>query len=429
MSGRRWRVAGIAEPSSKWFAQMARLSTEAAIPVDFVKCLSADEVRTRLIVGEALSAILVGAAAAGVDMRLAADARDHGCALIGVGAPSGSCWEQLGVAAVLPEAFERDDLVAALTEHAAEHIESPGAAAAVPAPDPAGWTGRLVCVTGPGGAGSSLLAMCLAAELARGASNRRMVLLADLALDAEQAMMHDSRDVIPGVQDLLEAFTQGRTGREPARSVVFEPFGRGYHLLLGLRRHRDWVAIPPRPLEAVMGILLRTYRYVVADVDADAEGVAETGSNDVESRNVMARTALGRADLVVVVGTGGTKGLCSLVRTIDTLVESGLAQERLLAVINRLPRGSARRSAAASALASLLADTRAPRIGEPVLVAERRSVEPALRDGIAPTRSLARPLAAEVRARLQSLGRPASDENTIEPEPVTAAPAPHGEGP
>ena len=65
MSGGRWRAAGLADPRAPWFSSLARWSTEAAIPVDFVKCLSADEVRTRLVVGESFSALLVGSDAAG----------------------------------------------------------------------------------------------------------------------------------------------------------------------------------------------------------------------------------------------------------------------------------------------------------------------------------------------------------------------------
>ena len=405
MSNPRWRVAGLAEPRAAWFSDMSRWSTEAAIPVDFVKCLSAEEVRTRLVVGEAFSALLVGSGAAGVDLSLTAEARDRGLTVIGIGESAANSWSELGVSAVLEEGFQRDDLIAALAAHAPVHAESAGNKATASRAQPGGWLGQLVCVTGAGGTGSSLLAMCLAAELARDASNRGLVLLADLALNADQAMMHDSRDVIPGVQDLLEAFAEGRTSRELVRSVVFEPEGRGYDLLLGLRRHRDWVTVRRRSLEGAMDVLLRTYRYVVADVDADAEGVPETGSADVENRNLMARTALLRADLVVVVGTAGTKGLCSLVRTIEALADAGVDADRLLAVLNRLGRKLSHRQAAASAVAPLLENTRAQRLGSPVLVGEARSVETALRDGVVPPRSLVRPLAAQVRHRLHPVGR------------------------
>ena len=404
MSADRWRAAGLADPRAEWFSEVARWSTEATIPVDFVKCLSADEVRTRLVVGETYSVLLVGSGPAGVDRSLIEEVRDHGTAVIVVGDAAARSWPELGVSAVLPEGFGRDDLMAALAEHASPDAAAHNPGAGESLAEPAGWQGRLVCVTGAGGVGSSLLAMCLAQGLAADASNRGLVLLADLALDADQAMMHDSRDVIPGVQELVESCSGGRLGRDALRSVVFEPAGRGYQLLLGLRRHRDWVAVRRRGLEAVLEGLTRTYRFVVADVDADAEGLSETGSADVENRNLMARTTLGRADLVVAVGTGDTKGLCSLVRTIDTLVSAGVGAGRVLPVINRLPHSPRRRTAVPAAMASLLENTPGTAVGDPLLVIERRAVERALRDGLAPPASLGRALAAEVRKRLPGAG-------------------------
>ncbi len=74
------------------------------------------------------------------------------------------------------------------------------------------------------------------------------------------------------------------------RSHAFAVDGRGYDLMLGLRRHRDWPVLRPRSVQAAVDSLLRAYRLVVADVDADLEGDDEVGSVDVEERNVLART-------------------------------------------------------------------------------------------------------------------------------------------
>ena len=404
MSGERWRAAGVADPRAAWFSNVARWSTAAAIPVDFVKCVSADELRTRLVVGETYAAVLVGSDVAGVDQSLISEARDRGAAVIVVGDSTDRGGSQFGASAVLPPSFERDDLMAALAEHAApvatDDDLGPGDTAASAAP----WRGLLVCVTGAGGVGSSLMAMCLAGALAGEASNRGLVLLADFSLNADQAMMHDSRDVFPGVQELSEACAGRRLTGEALRSMVFEPAGRGYHLLLGLRRHRDWTAIRNRSLEVVLDSLLCAYRFVVADVDADTEGLSDTGSADVGNRNVMARTALRRSDLTVVVGTGETKGLCSLVRTIDTVAGSGADADRILPVVNRLSRSPKRRFAAAAAFTRLLDETAAADVGDPLLIAERRSVERAIRDGLAPPASLGRSLAAEARRQLLGTG-------------------------
>ena len=111
--------------------------------------------------------------------------------------------------------------------------------------------------------------------------------------------------------------------------------------LLGLRRHRDWTAIRSHPLKTAMNGLLRTYRFVIADTDADMEGESETGSKDVEDRNRLARTAITHGDPVIVVGAGDTLSLHSLVRTLVGLADSGIGVGRLLPVVNcaeRRPR-------------------------------------------------------------------------------------------
>ena len=67
--------------------------------------------------------------------------------------------------------------------------------------------------------------------------------------------------------------------RRPTRSAASpgsSPTG-GYHLLLGLRRHRDWTAVRPHAFAAGLDGLRRAFRVVVADVDADLEGERTTG--------------------------------------------------------------------------------------------------------------------------------------------------------
>ena len=143
---------------------------------------------------------------------------------------------------------------------------------------PDAWRGLLLSVAGADGAGSSLLAMCLAAELAGDASNRGLVLLADLAVGADQAAMHGCRGVAPPMLEFAEACDGGRRGTNALRSMVLEPAGRNYHLLLGPRHHRDTTADQHRRTQAVLDSLLSSYRFVVADVDADVDGLSDTDS-------------------------------------------------------------------------------------------------------------------------------------------------------
>ena len=163
-------------------------------------------------------------------------------------------------------------------------------------------------MTGSGGVGRSTLAMALAAGLAADPRDAGLVVLADLALHAQQALLHDAGDVVPGVVELAEAYRGTALDAAEVRSVCFSVPGRGYDLLLGLRRHRDWTALRPRALAVALDGLRRAYRVVVSDVDPDVEGEAECGSLDVEDRNLLARTVLRDAEIVLVVGLPGLAG-------------------------------------------------------------------------------------------------------------------------
>ncbi len=417
MNEDRWVVLGLAHPRAAWFSELARWSTAAAVPVDFVKCVSPDEVRARLSGGRSFSALLVGGDVGGLDRDLIDTTVTTGAAVIVVDAMTNRDWRELGVSGHLPAQFERADLMAALDEYAPPISRvAPTIATDVVEPD-IGWRGRLVAVTGAGGTGSSTAAMALAQAIGADASNRGLVALADLALNADLAMLHDTQEVIPGLQELTEAHRRGRLSIADVRDLVFDVPDRGYHLLLGLRRHRDWTVLRPRALEASIDALLRAYRVVVADVDIDIEGEEETGSIDVEDRNSLSRTTLRQADLVIVVGTATTKGIHSLARNLRELTAFGIDAERLVPVVNRVPRSRRRRAESADALAKLASveDNANPA----VLVPQRRDLEMALRDGVPLPPSLGKSLYAEVQARLDRIPRRLS---AVIAEPLAVVP-------
>ena len=411
----RWVVLGLAPPRSAWFAEVTRWSTSGLAPVEFVKCLSSTEVRARLATGRAHSALLVDGASKGADRDLIAAARDAGAATLVVNdARIDRNWLELGAAALLPDDFGRDDLTDALSVAAAPISDARSIEPLAEATDER-WAGRLIAVIGRGGAGTSTVAMATAQAVADGDAIDGTVALADFSFGASQALYHDTGDVVPGVVELTEAHRHGHPERDRVREHLFELPNRHYHLLVGLRRRRDWTALRPHAFGAGLDGLLATYATVVADLDADLDGEAETASADTEEQHVAARTVLERADLVLAVGTPSLWGVAHLVGLLDDLARFGVPSSSTSVVINRAPRSPARRAevlraltlqAPSSGTGSVTArsnpdrtdagpvDRAAPGRASTVFIPERNSVESSHRAAVPLPRSIVRPLAA-----------------------------------
>jgi hypothetical protein len=403
MNDDRWVLLGLGHPRARWFSDIAKWSTTGAIPVDFVKCVSADEASVRLGSGRPFSAMLVGGDAGGVDRDLIHAAHDVGTIVIVVDPQAERDWTDLGVCAVLRNGVDRPSLVSTLRTHAAPVARVGSSPVSVTHELEATPVGHLVAVTGPGGAGSSITAMALAQAFASEAANADDVLLADLCLDADLGVLHDSREVLPGVQELADAHRSGRLSVEQVRSLSFDVADRGYRLLLGLRRHRDWTAIRRRAFASALEGLLYGHGVVIADVGCDIEGEDATGSIDVEDRNTLARTTLLRADIVAVVGNPTTKGVHALTRAIRELHFGGVAAERMIPVFARAPRSPRRRAEAVRALDALLgADDALAAVGNPAFLTDRNDIEESIRDGRRLPAQLGRRLHDEVRHRLES---------------------------
>lgn len=416
MAAERYVLLGLGTARSPWFTEVARWATVGSIPADFVKCISTEELRVRLDSGRTFSALLVDAATGAVDRDLLDTAARHQVAVFVVDAPGGRAWTELGAAGVLPSDLRREQLLDALADKA----RMIGAATELPA-DPTGpeasaaplTQGPLVAVTGAGGVGSSTAAMSVAQALGEPPGGGGVV-LADLCLDADLAMLHDARDVVPGLQELIDAHRSARPGPDEVRSLTFDVVNRGYHLLLGLRRHRDWAVLKPRTFEAALTGLRSTFGTVVADIDIDLEGEAQCGSIEVEERNVMARTVASRADAVIVVGTPGVKGLHALVRSVNALREHGVSPKRILAVINRSSRTAKGRAELTRSFADLSgARVDGVAVVGPVHLPDRRGLDEVLRDGARLPATTTEPLGGAVRALL-----------TRDVAPVAAGPAP-----
>ena len=404
----RFVLLGLAHARSPWFGSVAQWAHSASIPAEFVKCVSADEVRARLSSRRPFSALVADASLPDVDRDLINAARLAGTAvLIVVDTRVARDWLALGASALLEPGFGRDALLATLAEHTRPipRVEERMA----PAPDPvlATWRGLVVAVTGAGGTGASTAAIALAQALGDDVRHAGLVLLADLCLHGEQAMLHHARDVVPGVQELVEAHRAGTPAIDEVRSLAIDVSERRYQLLLGLRRARFWTAIRPRAFEAAFDTLRRAYRVVVCDTDADVEGEDAGGSVDVEERHHFARTAITQADAVFVVGTPTMKGVHSLVRVVHDILGVGVDAARVVPVVNQAPRSRRARTAHSAAVRALVAPAVGPiGLAEPVFLPVRR-VDDALRDGARVPTGLGEPLVGALHAVVER-AQPAS---------------------
>ncbi|HYD09317.1 MAG TPA: hypothetical protein VEA78_04380, partial [Acidimicrobiales bacterium] len=409
----RFVLLGLARPRAAWFAEVSRWATSASIAADFVKCLSAEELTARLASGRRWSAVLVDGSLPAVDRDLLAIVRDSGCATVVVDDRDAHRWMSLGASAVLPAAFDRGGLLEALA----------GVAVAVRAPtalpdvddERADADALVVTVVGPGGTGTSTLAIALAEGIA--ASGRDTV-LADLARHAEQSVLHDVRDVVPGVQELVEAHRNGVPTADDVRNLTFSIVERGYSLLLGLRRGRYWPSLRPRAFRSAFASLATAFDAVVCDVTGDLETDDAAGSADVGERNLAAIEAARASDVVVVVGQPGVKGVHALVRLIGDVVAAGVPAGRVVPVVNGAPRSPRTRSDVASAVAELAGPALGGgRLHDVVFVPGVRHVDAALRDGTRLPAALVK-VTSTVLAAAQRVGPAMRDDL----EPVAVVP-------
>lgn len=349
--GEQYVLIGVARPRERWSSDLARWSTSGAAPIEFVKCLTADEARAVLGSGRRASALMIDARGPGVDRELidAAAAADTPTVVVSDGSIHRD-WEAIGCAAVVDHHLEPGSLLEILEQHCrpVDRSRRPGRMT-LPRVDPP-TSGQMLAVLGSGGVGTSTVAMATAQALAERSTS---VVLVDGARRGDLAMYHDIGDVIPGLPELVEAHRSDRLDPAEVRRLCFEVPTRGYALLLGRRRAADWVTLRRRSVAAAIDALGRTYDTTVVDLDPDVDGQADTGSADVGDRHALTLSTLDRADLVLVVGRPGLKGLHSLVGLVDDLLSVGVPAHRIAPVLVASPRSPAGRAAASAAVARL----------------------------------------------------------------------------
>ena len=85
MSAERYVLLGLAPARAPWFAALAQWATSATIAAEFVKCVSADEVRARLGSGRRYSALLIDSGSRWFERDLVDAARGAHTPVIAVG--------------------------------------------------------------------------------------------------------------------------------------------------------------------------------------------------------------------------------------------------------------------------------------------------------------------------------------------------------
>ena len=82
MAAERFVVLGLAPARSLWFRSVGLWANSGALPAEFVRCISAEEVRARLASGRAFSALVADAGLPAVDRDLVASAGAAGGAVL-----------------------------------------------------------------------------------------------------------------------------------------------------------------------------------------------------------------------------------------------------------------------------------------------------------------------------------------------------------
>lgn len=388
----RYALLGLARPRSEWLSRVTTWAMSESLGADFVKCLGRDELQLRLELEPLVSAVLADAAS-GLDRDLIDLARRRNAAVFVIDADPSRDWFDLGATAILPPEFDLGLLLDRLEAHAPAIRPLPGAASATRSETPRTdrYRGTLIAVGGAPGGGASTVAMSLGAGLARHAQYRGNVVVADLALPGMQAAYHDVGDVVPALPELVDAHRHGNPGRTGVTGATFPISSRGYDLLLGTRRRREWTALPTRATEAAIDSLRGTYRWVIADVTLELDGEDRTGSLDLEERNHLARCACTHASVVAVVTTADLRGMRWMGELWDELAALGVDPGRVLPILNRCPRSPAARSEAVAALTEV-----SPGAMPPLLLPHRRDLESIHRCVDPLPRPLTDPLAAAV---------------------------------
>ena len=374
----------------EWATRLSRWSMSAGVAVEFLRCLSADEVRAVLGAGRPVALLLVDAATADRDLvDLAADLGTPSVLVHGDDDPPD--WADLGCVARLDDRVDADellDLIRELRRAAAPTVRRARSVDLDGPPDP----GSLVAVVGAGGSGVTTTAMLLAdglGDLVVGATpSADDTVLVDASSTDGLALYHDLDRPPADLSQLVELHRRDRVDPDEVRALTTGVPTRRYRMLPA--GNPDAPERPPSASLAALDGLRRTFAAVVVDAgDLPAGG-------DRAPVDPFADAAVRTADLIVVVGRGGLHGLHHLAVTTDR-VRRARTDDRIHVVCTVRRRNGGERRGAAAAL-GLPADriTVVPRLAR---------LERVHRD-VAPLPRRATGILVDALARADGLARP-----------------------
>lgn len=276
-----------------------------------------------------LRAAIIDALIARLDPELLAVVRRACPVLVVDGRPHADRWEALGAVVLRQTPPTADDALASVEQAEATWRTAPRAAVQRLKPD---RRGSLVAVLAASGGSATPTAVAVAGSLAEVATPGWTVVLADLSLRAPHRALHGIGGDHPGLPDLLEA---SRFGPPPPASIHRSIHGadRPYLLVPGLQHHHDWVLAGDAATASALDGLRATVDLTVAQIDPDLEGEDDTGSFDIEDRNVLARTAVRSADLVLVAAGSDRYGRLGAIATLTSLARHGVPRERTVVLL------------------------------------------------------------------------------------------------
>ena len=266
-----------------------------------------------------------------------------------VGVPSGveaaTRMLGLGVATVVPPGASADEVVAAVDDAVRVVPDEPTPDESAPEA-----AGHVVAVWGPTGApGRTTLAVNLAAETARATGS---VLLVDAdTYGGAVAQALGLVDEAPGIAAVARAALQGGGIGDAIRRHAVE-VAPGLRVLSGLSRPARWRELSAAALEPTWATLRAEAALTIIDCGFGVE--ADGGVGVGAGRNDAALSALGAADLIVVVGASDPLGIQRLVQALSDLGDLTDVKAPRLVVANRV-RSSVSGARPANAVADVLA--------------------------------------------------------------------------